>query len=174
MTTQSPTFTGEEIIADVLLDFPEATEILNAHGIACASCHINQYETLRDGIIAHYGEDMFYTILQDLNEASEESGGISDKPAVVITDIAKAKILEFQADSQSAGFGLKVEAHNNGGEINYFLDFLEHPEKKDKVLESNGIKIFLNSESDRLLRGKQINYITTDDDEGFKFETVKS
>ena len=176
MTTDLGYFSGEEIIADVLLDFPEAQEILTTHGIACASCHINQYETLRQGIVAHYGEDMYWTIIQDLNEAAEESGLLkgekSTRPEVVLTEIAKDKIIEFQEDAAQSGFGLKVEVLDNGGDLSYFLDFQDRPDKGDKIIESQGIKIFLNTESDRLLRGKQINYAVTEDDEGFKFEKV--
>ena len=98
MTKTPHQFTGEEIIADVLLDFPTAHEILAAHGIACAGCHINQYETLREGIIAHYGDEMFSTVMRDLNEAAmemEHEMG-SGKKDPVISDAAKAKIEAFQ------------------------------------------------------------------------------
>ncbi len=167
-------FTGEEIIADVLLEFPEAHEILAAHGIACAGCHINQYESLRDGIIAHYGEEMYMIVINDLNEAAQElklqPGGKKETKDPVVTDNAKEKILAFQKDADQEGYGFRVEITGFGGNLSYFLDFEKNPDKGDKVVESNRIKIFCDPDSYRLLQNKVIDYKVTDDDEGFKFE----
>ncbi len=173
MPDTQPQFTGDEIIADVLLDFPTAHEVLAAHGIACAGCHINQYETLRDGIIAHYGDEMFVVVMKDLNEAAEELGheGGGDKKDPVITDNAKAKILEFQKEGNKEGFGFKIEVIQDYGEPSYFLDFQERPDRGDKVLESNGVRIFCDISSYKWLQNKSIDYKTENGEEGFKFET---
>lgn len=174
--TNQPTFTGDEIIADVLLDFPTAHEVLAAHGIACAGCHINQYESLRDGVVAHYGDEMFVVVMKDLNEAAADSGHqvSSDKKDPVITDTAKQKILEFQRDADKVGFGFKIEVIQDYGEPQYFLDFAERPDRGDKVLESNGIRIFCDINSYKYLQNKQVNYKTENGEEGFKFESVLS
>ena len=172
--THQPRFTGDEIIADVLLEFPESHEVLAAHGIACAGCHINQYETLRDGIVAHYGEEMFVVVMKDLNEAAEEIGhkGGVQRQDPVITDTAKAKVIEFQKDSGKEGFGFRIEVVQDYGSPQYFLDFEERPDKGDKVIESNGIKIFCDLNSYRWLQNKSIDYKTENGEEGFKFEKV--
>ena len=172
--SQGPTFSGDEIIADVLLDFPTAHEVLAAHGIACAGCHINQYESLRDGIIAHYGEDMFVVVMKDLNEAAADLGhqASGDRKDPVITDQAKVKILEFQADSGKSGFGFKIEVIQDYGEPNYFLDFQERPDRGDKIIESNGIRIFCDINSYKWLQNKQVDYKTENGEEGFKFEAA--
>ncbi len=172
MTQNNPTFTGEEIIADVLLDFPTAHEILAAHGIACAGCHINQYETLREGISAHYGDEMLVTVMRDLNEAAAELGhemgtGVKDP---VITDNAKQKILAFQQDGGTQGYGFKIEVVQEFGDPSYFLDFQERPDRGDKVIESNDIKIFCDLSSYKWLQNKVIDYAEENGEEGFKFE----
>lgn len=171
--TQTPyLFTGEEIIADVLLDFPTAHEVLAAHGIACAGCHINQYESLRDGIIAHYGEEMFTVVMNDLNDAAAELGHqvSGDKKDPVITHNAKEKIIAFQKDSDKIGFGFKIEVIQEYGDPSYFLDFQERPDRGDKVVESNGIRIFCDISSYKWLQNKSIDYKNENDEEGFKFE----
>lgn len=171
MTQTSNHFTGEEIIADVLVDFPTAHEILAAHGIACAGCHINQYETLREGIIAHYGDEMFVTVMRDLNEAVDEIGrDTGPKKEVVITDNAKTKIEAFQEDSGKLGFGFKVEVVQEHGEPSYFLDFQERPDRGDKVVDTNGIKVFCDTNSYKWLLNKKIDYAEENGEEGFKFE----
>jgi Fe-S cluster assembly iron-binding protein IscA len=167
-------FSGEEIIADVLLDFPTAHEILAAHGIACAGCHINQYETLREGIIAHYGDEMFSTVMRDLNEAAmemEHEMG-SGKKDPVISDAAKAKIEAFQTEGGKQGFGFKIEVVQEYGEPSYFLDFQERPDRGDKVVDSNGIKIFCDTNSYKWLQNKIVDYQQVDGEEGFKFEKI--
>jgi Fe-S cluster assembly iron-binding protein IscA len=174
MTKTPHQFTGEEIIADVLLDFPTAHEILAAHGIACAGCHINQYETLREGIIAHYGDEMFSTVMRDLNEAAmemEHEMG-SGKKDPVISDAAKAKIEAFQTEGGKQGFGFKIEGVQEDGEPSYFLDFQERPDRGDKVVDSNGIKIFCDTNSYKWLQNKIVDYQQVDGEEGFKFEKI--
>ena len=166
-------FTGDEIISDILLSFSEAHEILASHGIACAGCHINQYETLREGVSAHYSPDLFNRVLADLNEAAAETGELNlvRLPDPIITPSARDKLLEFQVAEDKKGYGLKVEAIDNLGEPNYFLDLQKKPDSGDRVFQSEGIHIFCNLESEKILRGKQINYVITDEDEGFKFES---
>ena len=165
-------FTGDEIISDILLDFHEAQEIMTSHGIACAGCHINQYETLREGVVAHYNQKTFERVLADLNEAAQESGdiGLQRKKEPVFSDLAHTKILEFQENSNQKGWGLKVDAMDNLGEVEYFLDFQQKPDRGDRIFTSQGINIFCSPESERFLRGKCINYVIQNEDEGFKFE----
>ncbi len=175
--TQYRQFSGEEIISDILLEFPEAHEILAAHGIACAGCHINQYETLKDGVIAHYGEDLFWVVIKDLNEAAIELklalDGERKTTDPEITESAKTKILEFQKEAGKEGFGLRIEVTlNPGSEPNYFLDFEEKPERGDRLIEDKGIKIFCDPDSYRFLQNKRVNYVLLDGEEGFKFESV--
>jgi len=165
-------FSGDEIISDILLDFAEAQEIMASHGIACAGCHVNQYETLREGVVAHYDQATFDRLLADLNEASADSGftHLTGAKPPMLTKAAKQKIDEFQASDDKLGWGLKVDAMDNLGEPNYFLDFQKIPDRGDLTTESEGIKIFYSPESAKWLRNKQINYVVTDEDEGFKFE----
>lgn len=168
-------FTGEEIISDVLLEFPTAHEILAAHGIACAGCHINQYETLREGITAHYGDELFVTVMRDLNEAVDEIGRESGpQNPVVITNAAKAKIEEFQIEAGKEGFGFKVEVVQEMGEPSYFLDFQERPDRGDQVVDTNGIKVFCDASSYKWLLNKQIHYAVENGEEGFKFESASA
>jgi len=172
MTNTTNHFTGEEIIADVLMDFPSAHEILAAHGIACAGCHINQYETLQEGIMAHYGDEMFLTVMRDLNEAVDEIGrdGKGEKKDPIITDAAKAKIEEFQTESDKLGFGFKIEVMQEMGDPSYFLDFQERPDRGDRVVETNGVRIFCDTSSYKFLQNKVVDYQTVGEEEGFKFE----
>lgn len=166
--------TGDEIIADILLGFSEAQEILASHGIACAGCHVNEYETLRDGVVAHYGADIFERVLADLNEAAAEAPDftLKPKPAPILSKAAREVLLKIQIENDQKHWGLKIDALNNLGDINYYLDLQAKPDPGDKVFNSEGMALFCSKESEMLLRGKIINYVVTDQDEGFKFENA--
>ena len=167
-------FSGEEIIADILLEVPESQEVFAAHNIACAGCHVNQYESLKDGVMAHYGEDAFWEIIKDLNEMCQElkipANQELKKKDPIVTDAAKKQVLAFQAEQKKEGFGLRIEVHQNGEDLSHFLDFEDQPQKRDIVIQTNDIRIFCDPESLRLLKNKQVNYVVEGDEEGFKFE----
>ena len=171
-------FTGQEVVAEVINKMPEATEILQAHGLHCASCHLNVQEPLREGILGHgFGEKDFEIILKDLNEAAAElkiplEGRQVKDP--VVSDVAAAKVREFQAEAEQIGWGFKIEVlPDTKGSAQYYLDFLERPDKGDRIIESNGVSLFLDRESHLFLKNCLIDYvIDSDKGEGFRIEKV--
>ena len=166
-------FDGSEIIGDILSAMPEASEILASHGVACASCHINTYETLQDGILGHgFGQDTLDDILADLNEAASDMGlqkGSMKKEPPHLTTAAAEKIKAFQEAQDKKGFGFRIEVTSLGeGDPSYFLDLEEKPDKEDKTICSDGVSLFLSPESFRYLQNKTIDYVVEGEDEGFK------
>ncbi len=167
-------FTGKELISEVLDQMPEAQEVFAAHGLACAGCHINVYETVEQGVLGHGMDDeMLRRLLQDLNDAAENlalvPGAAPKNPE--LTKKARDKVLEFQKAQSSEGHGFKIQVEDISGEFSYYLDFLEKPEKGDVIIESLGINLFLDKESLRLLQNYQIDYGKNDaGEEGFKIE----
>jgi len=62
--------TGDEIISEILEKLPQAHEILFAHGLSCATCHLGMHETLRDGALSHgFSEEEVERVVADLNDA---------------------------------------------------------------------------------------------------------
>ncbi len=167
-------FNGSEIIGDILSLMPEAAEILSSHGVSCASCHINAYETLQDGILGHgYDQDDLNSVLADLNECATDMG-LTDtsipKEDPKLTEYAAEKVKEFQTSQEKDGWGFRVEVLDNSGDNSYFLDFEEKPEKNDIIVESQSIKMYLAPDSFRLLQNKTINFVEKEGEEGFKIE----
>lgn len=173
-------FSGNEVVADIINKMPEAIEILQAHGLSCASCHMNVNESLSDGIIGHgMTEKDVHIILKDLNEAAEElkipvKGRIIENPK--LSDKAVQKVLEFQTESNQIGYGFKIEVLPDSiGKAQYYLDFLEKPDKGDVIIESKGIHLFLDKESLIFLRNSVIDYIIdSEKGEGFKIQKNSS
>lgn len=165
-------FTGQETISDILFELPEANEILASHGLSCTSCHLNQYEILREGIKTHgYTDDDVDRVLADLNEALEDS--TSHKKVLlppIITEKALEIIKKLQQEQLPEG-GLKIEAEIIEGEPDYFLDFLKISEEGDKTFHLENIKLFIDPESLKLLQGITIDYKKQENQEGFVFNT---
>lgn len=174
MTKDILQFTGGELISEVLDQMPEAQEVFAAHGLSCAGCYINVYETVEQGVMGHgMSEENLNRLLEDLNEAAKmlelQPGKVSKNP--VLTAFSKEKILEFQKEQASIGHGFKVQVEGKSGDFSYFLDFLEKPEKGDIVIESLGINLFLDQDSLKKLQNHTIDFGVNDNgDEGFKIE----
>ena len=66
-------YTGDEIIADVLMDLPEAYEVFGSYGLGCAGCPISPMESIKQGAAAH-GMDtkICDQLIEDLNEIMAE------------------------------------------------------------------------------------------------------
>ncbi len=174
MTKKILQFTGQEFISEILEQMPEANEIFVAHGLSCAGCHVGMYETLEQGALGHgFSEEQILRLLADLNEAAKimklKLNTKLKNP--ILTKKAKQKVLEFQKEQKSLGFGFKIEVEQNGLEQSYFLDFLEKPEKGDIVIESEGINLYLDKNSLEKLQNHIIDFGSNDEgEEGFKIE----
>lgn len=171
-------FDGTEVVAEIMNKMPEAIEILQAHGLSCASCHMNVQEPLADGILGHgMTEKDVEIILKDLNEAAQElkipiKGRVVKDPE--LSAQAAEKVIEFQTEADQIGYGFKIEVlPDTAGSAQYYLDFLPKPDKGDRIIESRGIQLFLDRESLVFLRNSVIDYVVdAEKGEGFKIERI--
>lgn len=172
-------FTKQDLVSDILLKMPEATDILLSHGLSCASCHLNIHEKLGDGVLSHgYKEKDLEIILKDLNEAAIDmkippEGKISKDPE--LTKFAAKKIKEFQSESNQEGFGFKIEVTPDiQGSANYFLDFMEKPERGDKIIKTRKINLFLDRDSFIFLKNCTIDYLIDEEKNEAGFKVLKN
>jgi len=62
--------TRTTIIGDIVRKYPETIEIFFDYGVHCASCHVNEFETLEQGILSHgFSEGELIDLIEDLNDA---------------------------------------------------------------------------------------------------------
>jgi hybrid cluster-associated redox disulfide protein len=169
-------FTGQEFIANILDRMPEAQEILLSHGLSCVGCHVNVYETLEQGCLGHgMSTQDLELILADLNDGAQMLGIPADYTPQnpIITEKARDQILYFQKEQNQLGSGFKIEVLDQAGDLSYFLDFLKKPEKGDRIVESLGIKLFLDPESLKKLQDTQIDFGENENgDTGFKIDKI--
>lgn len=171
-------FDGNEVVAEIIGKMPEAVEILQAHGLSCAGCHMSVSEPLAAGIKGHGMSDKdVEIILQDLNEAAQElripiKGRVIKDPE--LTARAAEKVIEFQTEADQIGYGFKIEVlPDTVGSAQYYLDFLPKPDKGDRIIESRGIKLFLDRDSLVFLRNSMVDYVVDGEKgEGFKVEKI--
>jgi iron-sulfur cluster assembly accessory protein len=85
------------------------------------------------------------------------------QPTVVsLTDAAAAKLHELSKEETSPDVGLRVYVYSGGcSGFRYGMMLEDAPTAEDKVLEANGVKVYVDGNSVDLLKGSQIDYVDT-------------
>ena len=79
-----------------------------------------------------------------------------------LTDAAASKLRELTAAETSPEIGLRVYVYSGGcSGFKYGLMIEDAPTAEDKMLEANGVKVYVDGKSIDLLRGAQIDYVDT-------------
>tara|TARA_B100000686_G_C16235334_1_gene686930 strand:- start:198 stop:566 length:369 start_codon:yes stop_codon:yes gene_type:complete len=101
--------------------------------------------------------------LFDETQTPTKSSGIT------ATENASKKVSELLKAEGKEGHGLRLSVTTGGcSGYNYGLFFDEKANPDDKVYESNGINIFVDTQSDSLLSGTEIDYVDSLEGSGFK------
>ena len=79
---------------------------------------------------------------------------------ISVTQLAAEKINELLAEEQKAGAGLRVFVQGGGcSGFQYGLMIEETPGNTDQVIESNGIKLYVDPISIRYLKGAEVDFV---------------
>jgi iron-sulfur cluster assembly accessory protein len=84
-------------------------------------------------------------------------------PSVVsLTDAAATKLAELTKDETSPEIGLRVYVYSGGcSGYRYGMMLEDQPTADDNVLESNGVRVYIDTNSVPLIKGSQIDYVDT-------------
>lgn len=96
---------------------------------------------------------------------------------VVLTPTAVAKVREIMAQQDPVPAGLRVGVVGGGcSGFQYSMSFENAPGMMDKVVNFDGVKVFVDATSAMYLNGCTVDYVETLEAAGFKFENpnVKS
>src|SRR5438105_10661525 len=89
--------------------------------------------------------------------------------SVSITPKAAEKVAEFMTQEGNTSLFLRVYVSGGGcAGLSYGMGFEEKADEDDKVIEQSGVKIVLDSYSERYLKGANIDYIESLMGSGFK------
>lgn len=89
---------------------------------------------------------------------------------ITLTEKAVQQVKTLLDQQGKPDYGLRVGISGGGcAGLSYKFDFDEKPAEKDKVIEQNGIKVFVDSKSYLFLNGMQIDYHSDLMSSGFVF-----
>jgi len=175
-TEQSHQFvTKDMIIADVLKKYPDVAVIMLEYGLHCVGCHANIYDSVEAGSASH-GMDAqtIDRMLGDINKfvaemKKEEAIADAGPVTVTVTDAAAQKIKDLLKKGKQEGFGLRVSVMPGGcSGFVYQMSFEKAQEKDDAVLEDKGVKLFVDKDSLKMLKGAEVDYVDELNQSGFK------
>jgi len=87
---------------------------------------------------------------------------IEPTTVVSMTDAATAKLRELTVAETNPDIGLRVYVYSGGcSGYRYGMMLEDAPTPEDKLLEVNGIKVYVDGKSVDLLQGSQIDYVDT-------------
>jgi len=88
---------------------------------------------------------------------------IDPQPTVVsLTDAAAVKLRELTKEEANPDIGLRVYVYSGGcSGYRYGMMLEDAPTAEDKILEANGVKVYVDGNSVNLLQGSQIDYVDT-------------
>jgi iron-sulfur cluster assembly protein len=89
---------------------------------------------------------------------------------ITLTPVAVQRVKDLLAQRGSPGLGLRVGVRGGGCSGNsYFMEFCEAPDEGDQVIDSDGVKVFVDARSAPLLDGTEVDFVNGLMGSGFKF-----
>ena len=89
--------------------------------------------------------------------------------AVTLTEKAAQHVLKYMA-KRGKGIGLRLGVRTSGcSGVAYKLEFVDAVESDDITIESNGVKILVDTKSLPYIDGTELDYAREGLNEGFKF-----
>ena len=89
---------------------------------------------------------------------------------ITLTSIAADKVKQLLTERGTPAGGLRIGVRGGGCSGNsYFMEFCESEGPGDEIMESGGIKLFVDLKSAVLLTGTEIDYVEGLMGAGFKF-----
>src|ERR1700741_93458 len=83
-------------------------------------------------------------------------------PVVPLTDAAVVKLQELTKEETNPAIGLRVYVYSGGcSGFRYGMMLEDAPTAEDKILEANGVKVYVDGKSVDLLKGSEIDYVDT-------------
>ncbi len=79
-----------------------------------------------------------------------------------LTDAAAGKLKELTAEDTNPNIGLRVYVYSGGcSGYRYGMMIEDAPTPDDRVVEANGVRVYVDGNSIELLKGSQIDYVDT-------------
>lgn len=160
------TITGNETIGEMVQNHPKASGVMLKYGLHCVGCHVNQYESVRQGAMGHgMSEETLNSLILELNEVLNKT-----IETLEVTPVARAMIKSYAKEDKKEGFGLKITVMGVPGSFQYDMEFVEKESTDDMVFHFDDLKVFVDSESFAKLKGSEIDFVQTIEEAGFRID----
>ena len=178
--TQTPLkITKDMVIGEILSLHPEKSpllaEIMMDFGIHCVGCGAASFETLEQGVLGHgFSEDQLDNLVNSLNNAirlEEQSQKTMTEFKLQLTPKAIEQVKQAMNSSENKTSTLRVSIIQGGccsGPM-YDLEIASSPKPGDINFKQDNINIAVSRSSLETLNGTEIDFISSEGQEGFKF-----
>ncbi len=168
------TITKDMAIGEVVNKYPEAATVMLKYGLHCVGCAVNPFESIESGCLGHgMDEKTISSLVTELNDFAKEEKP-KNKNGITLTDFAHKKFVQFMKEEKKWDWGVRLNAIiNEGGIIEYGMDFALRPEASEEIIENHGIKFFVERDIINVIDGIEIDYINDESGQGFKIEKTK-
>ncbi len=173
--TNNQLISKDMIIAEVVAEYPQAADIMEAFGLHCMGCSANTSDTIEAGALSHGMEDseieqMMNELNSKLASVEREARAENEHKEVILTEKAVLKLKGLMAAQGNGSVGVRVSAVPGGcSGYMYGMDFEKEQKEGDTVQEFPGLKVFVDAKSMNLLGGMTVDYIDALTGSGFKF-----
>lgn len=91
-----------------------------------------------------------------------EMENVHEGPALIISELAAGKLASLFAERGLTRHGLRVFVRGIGcSGLQYGLAFDDSPDQTDIVIESHGVKLYLDRQSSQYMWGSTIDFVET-------------
>ena len=168
--------TKDMTIGKVLENNPDdalkLSEVMSSFGLHCVGCGAAMFETLEQGVKVHGMDDAKVDeLVEKLNLVLKKCCKSEGKnKGVTLTSAAVNKVKEIIEDAEKDTCVLRVGILS-GGCTGYAYDLSVEDESKegDLLFEQSGINIAIDKSSINLLEGVELDFVSTPEESGFKF-----
>jgi len=95
----------------------------------------------------------------------------TQKQLIDITDLAVLKIKELLEQRDTPAMGIRVGVKQGGcSGLSYYIEYADEKDTYDEVIESGGVKVFIQPKAVMYLLGTQMDYMDTEIKSGFVFK----
>lgn len=166
MSEAKVTITGDETIGEMVQQHPKSAGVMLKYGLHCVGCHVNQYESVKQGAMGHgMPEDMVEKMIGEINDVLNKT-----IETIEVTPNACEMIKAYAQEDGKENCGLRITVQDDHGSFQYDMEFVETPQEGDEQFEFDSIKVFVGKESYPLLKGSEIDFVETLTESGFRID----
>ena len=160
-------------LGELMMEYPQAAEILMEEGVHCVGCGAAQWETIEQGLAGHGRSakeiDALVKKMNDMFCGTSKKADSKSSEEITVTKEAAKKIKELIKKENKKAIGLRIDVTEGGcSGSQYELDFETKEKKGDYVLEAHGTKVFLTKDALGKLKGAELDYVEGLHSAGFK------